>query len=80
MARQAVAEARRVFRTVTCDEQIIDQALVADDIPDFEDAIQYFCAAAANADCIVTRNTSDFTRDTPPAMTPEEFLDRCFSQ
>ena len=73
-ARSAVHEVRRVFATVPCDESIIDQALAATDLPDFEDAIQYFSAVAANADCILTRNVADFTRTTPPAMTPTQFL------
>jgi len=75
-ARSAVQEVRRVFATVPCDNTIIDQALAATDLPDFEDAIQYFSAIAANADCIVTRDAAGFPRATPPAMTPPQFLSR----
>ena len=37
------------------------------DIPDFEDAVQFFSAIHAQADCIITRNVRDFPGETIPA-------------
>jgi predicted nucleic acid-binding protein len=43
--------------------------------PDFEDALQYAIAVFAKADCLITRNSSDFPkRGKIPVFTPEEFL------
>ena len=41
---------------------------------DFEDALQAVAAEACRADCIVTRNTKDFSRSAVPALLPQEFL------
>ena len=43
-------------------------------IADFEDALQMASAVAGLADVFITRNISDFTGTTIPAMTPEDFL------
>jgi predicted nucleic acid-binding protein len=44
---------------------------------DFEDALQYAIATLAGADCLVTRNVSDFPkRGRIPVLTPTEFLKR----
>jgi predicted nucleic acid-binding protein len=42
---------------------------------DFEDALQYFAAVHGRADCIITRNPSDFRKSKLPIYTPEEFLE-----
>jgi hypothetical protein len=41
---------------------------------DFEDALQYHCALAANCDIIVTRNVKDFKKAEIPVITPDEYL------
>ena len=41
---------------------------------DFEDALQAVSAETCGADCIVTRNCSDFSLSAVPALTPDEFL------
>ena len=41
---------------------------------DFEDAVTSEAAKVAGAEIIVTRNTSDFTTSSIPAILPEEFL------
>ena len=41
---------------------------------DYEDAVQNRSAIKINADCIVTRNKSDFVLSSLPAYTVEEFL------
>jgi predicted nucleic acid-binding protein len=43
-------------------------------ISDLEDAVQAVAADARGADCIVTRNTRDFTGSPVPVLTPQEFL------
>jgi predicted nucleic acid-binding protein len=43
--------------------------------PDFEDALPYFAAVHGQADCIITRNPSDFRKSKLPVYTPEEFLE-----
>ncbi len=41
---------------------------------DFEDALQAAAAEASRADRIITRNMTDFTRSTVPALDPSSFL------
>lgn len=41
---------------------------------DFEDALQATAAEASRADCIVTRNTTDYARSSIPALSPQDFL------
>jgi predicted nucleic acid-binding protein len=64
---------RDTFSPVALDEQVLNQAIDAR-IKDFEDAIQYYSALRADADCIVTRNPEHFLRPTIPVLSPDEFL------
>ena len=41
---------------------------------DYEDALQYFSAANAKVEAIVTRNKKDFHASGLPVMSPEEFV------
>lgn len=41
---------------------------------DFEDALQAVSAEACGADCIVTRNKSDFAKSNVTTLTPAEFI------
>ncbi|MCD8107250.1 MAG: PIN domain-containing protein [Oscillospiraceae bacterium] len=43
-------------------------------ISDFEDAILVETAVRCGVDCIVTRNTKDFSHSAVPAVTPAEFM------
>lgn len=43
---------------------------------DLEDALQSVAAEACSADCIVTRNETDFVRSPIPVLSPTEFLAR----
>lgn len=73
-AREAVILVRDTFKAVSCTAQVINQAIDSE-MADFEDAVQYFSALRATADCIVTRNSSDFPRYSAiPILSPEEFL------
>ncbi len=62
-----------VFSIAAVDEKVIGLSL-ASDFKDFEDAVQYYSAILARADCVITRNKADYKADGIPAMTPEEFL------
>ena len=42
--------------------------------PDFEDALQSVTADRLSAECIITRNTGDFTKSGIAAYTPAEYL------
>lgn len=64
---------RGTFSLVPFDQGILDQAL-ASDFPDFEDAIQYFSARKAEADCILTRDAGHFASASIPVLSPEQFL------
>lgn len=41
---------------------------------DFEDALQYMCAKQAGCECIITRNSKDFSFADIPVLSAEEFL------
>jgi len=64
---------RDTFAPVPLDKQILDQALDSA-FKDLEDAIQYFSAIRAKADCIVSRDASAFPNSDLPVLTPAELL------
>jgi predicted nucleic acid-binding protein len=72
-ARRAVALLHRLFLVAPVDSETLDRAIGAS-LRDFEDAIQWACATAADVNQIITRNTRDYPTDHPVAMTPTEFL------
>lgn len=45
-------------------------------ISDYEDAVMIATAERSEVDCIVTRNTHDYTRSVITVFTPEEFIAR----
>jgi predicted nucleic-acid-binding protein len=55
------------------DSDVINKA-IASNFSDFEDAMQYQSALRGNADCILTRNKSDFTSSKIRVFAPLEFL------
>lgn len=61
------------LRIIAEDEQVVAQAIVSD-FADFEDAVQYYSAANAKADAIITRNIKDYKHATLPVLTAEQFL------
>ena len=75
--RQAAHEAlkllRDIFRLVPLDEEILQRAIDSDS-SDFEDAIQFFSALRAQADCLLTRNVRHFPAEPLSVLTPEQFL------
>lgn len=72
-ALRVLEKLRIVFSIAAVDEKVIDLAL-ASDFKDFEDAVQYYSAIHARADCVITRNKSDYRAEGIPVITPEEFL------
>jgi len=72
--------ARREAKWMTRDCQIVpltEQTLnksQRSQLPDFEDAIQFFSAKEAQVDYIVTRNKKDFQQKEIVVFTPEELL------
>ena len=70
---------RELFSVVPIGEKAIDRA-IAIEPKDFEDALQYFSAEQAGADCIITRNIEDFSFSASvKVMTPNDFLFTYFS-
>jgi predicted nucleic acid-binding protein len=53
--------------------KIIDQGL-ASKFPDFEDALQYYCAVNTDCNIIITRNAKDFKESAIPVLTPGEYI------
>lgn len=72
-AIKTLEKVRIVFHVVPVDEKVIDLSL-ASEFKDFEDAVQYYSALQIKADCLITRNKSDYRDDRIPVLTPEEFL------
>lgn len=57
----------------TVDQQVIAKALTSS-LKDFEDAVQYETAVAAQLDAIMTRNPNDFPSQDLQILTPEALL------
>ena len=70
---ELLAELRKMVTCTAVDDHAVDAALTKK-AKDFEDALQYFSAVQAGADCIVTRNIKDFDFSTIKVLTPNEFL------
>jgi len=64
---------RDTLTAVPLDEQILNQAMDAK-FSDFEDAIQYFSALRADAECLLTRNADHFPASSLRVLSPEEFM------
>lgn len=47
---------------------------ISSEVSDFEDAVMIETSIRSGADCIVTRNTRDYTKSSLPVYTPEAFL------
>ena len=64
---------QRCYAIVPLGQAVMNSALAAK-WDDFEDALQYYSAVQAGADCIITRNTKDYTQAELPIITPKDFL------
>ena len=72
-ASELLKKFRILCEVAEVDEINIDKSLFSK-FTDFEDAIQYFSALKANADCLITRNSKDFILSEIPIFSPQEFL------
>lgn len=72
-ANRTMVLLRDTFTPISLDKQILDQAIDSG-LDDLEDAIQYFSAVRAEADCIVSRDNSAFPQSDLPVLTPAELL------
>ncbi|KAF0146046.1 MAG: httm domain protein [Nitrospirae bacterium] len=72
-ALKTLEKIRIVFSVAPVDEKVIDMSLVSD-FRDFEDAVQYYSAIHAKADCVITRNKADYRDNRIPVLAPDEFL------
>ena len=71
---------RELFVIIPVGESSVDQALAIEP-RDFEDALQYYSAEQAEADCIVTRNTKNFLfGNTVEVLEPKDFLSKYFPE
>lgn len=68
-----LCELRSNVQIVPIRETCIDAALKLRS-KDFEDALQYFSAKEAGANCIITRNKKDFYFSEIPVLEPIEFI------
>ncbi len=74
-ARDLLTRLLQQIQVASVTDEVIRQALQSS-ITDFEDAVTSMAAVLAGLEIIMTRNTSDFTASSVPAMLPEEFLRR----
>ena len=75
-ALQGVNLLKQFVRATTMDDNQVSCAL-EDDVPDFEDRLQFESAMAAQCEVIVTRDKKrHFPHDRIPILSPEEFLCR----
>ena len=75
---QVIKRLRKYFDIVPVGESGIDNALAVE-AEDFEDALQFFAAEQAKADCVVTRNTKHFDFvSTIEVLEPKDFLSKYF--
>lgn len=75
---KTMATLRELFTIVPIGATGVDKAISLE-ARDFEDALQYFSAEQAGADCIVTRNTKDFDFAVIETLEPKDFLDKYFN-
>jgi len=72
-AYRAVETLLEIFRITDVTSQILSKALTAR-FPDFEDAVQYFCALKFKARAILSRDPSGFLERKIPIMDCNEYL------
>jgi predicted nucleic acid-binding protein len=71
---------RLYYRIVTLGGAVVDKAYQIE-TKDFEDALQYYAAEQAGADCVVTRNLKDFDFEfTVETLEPQDFLSKYFPE
>ncbi|MHB1277079.1 MAG: type II toxin-antitoxin system VapC family toxin [Bacteroidia bacterium] len=71
--RNKLTMIKTVIRPVSLDVTSMEKAL-SGGFPDFEDALQYYCALQAECSIILTRNGRDFRESAIAVMSPAEYL------
>lgn len=72
-AKAGLKKLRVLLKILPMDESVVDSAL-GSPMPDFEDSLQYHCAAKSGLKIIVTRNGKDYKGNPVSLYSPEEFL------
>lgn len=72
-AKKILRKIRILVHIVSLNEKIIDLALNSD-FPDFEDAIQYYCALENDIEVLLTRNLRDYKKAQIVTMTAQDFI------
>ena len=75
LVKEKIRKFKVIAETSDLTDKIIDQAL-ASGFPDFEDALQYYCAVNKGCNIIITRNGNDFKESEIPVLSPDEYLTR----
>jgi predicted nucleic acid-binding protein len=73
-SKDAIRILRKDMQILLIDDLIVDRALESS-FTDFEDALQYYAAEAANMDFIVTGNGRDYRFGNIVAVSAQEFVD-----
>lgn len=74
-AREILGKLFSLFEVV--DTAAIDcQKAIPLKVSDYEDAVMIETAIRIQADCIITRNTKDYSNSPVPVYSPKEFLER----
>lgn len=72
-AKKILRKFRVLVQIVSLNEKIIDLALNSD-FPDFENAIQYYCAIENDIEVLLTRNLRDYKKAQIVTMTAQDFI------
>ncbi len=72
-AKKILRKFRLLVHIVSLNERIIDLALNSD-FPDFEDAIQYYCAVENDIEVLLTRNLRDYKKAQIVTMTAQDYI------
>ena len=78
--RQNLKDICEIFIVATASQAEILDAIEKDSFADLEDCLQDKCAKDVGADYIITCNVRDFENSEIPAITPEDFLKKCWTQ
>ena len=73
--QNVLSQFKTLVTLLPVDNQIIDMALANDnDIKDFEDAVQYYCALSNGIDILITRDIKDYLEANISIMTADDFI------
>lgn len=73
MMKQKLQQLCKIIKISPVTENEVNKAFLTEN-PDVEDAIQYFSAETAGADCIITRDPKHFNYAAIPVMNASEYL------